>query len=96
MFELQELGHQATLIRGVAKKVFLEMGSFVDYKVGTMIEIPRAAFVADEVIPMQLLLDVCTLKTPCHVCSRDLNREKPVAKIFLNEIVRLLDCWGSG
>lgn len=47
---LQELGHQAKLIHGMAKKVFSEMGSFVDYKVGTMIEVPRAAFVADEVI----------------------------------------------
>ncbi|KAK4802039.1 hypothetical protein SAY86_000242 [Trapa natans] len=45
----QELGHQATLIRGVAKKVFAEAGSSVNYKVGTMIEVPRAAFVADEI-----------------------------------------------
>ncbi|XP_031387255.1 pyruvate, phosphate dikinase, chloroplastic-like isoform X1 [Punica granatum] len=45
----QELGHQATLIRAAAKKVFSEMGSLLDYKVGTMIEVPRAAFVADEI-----------------------------------------------
>lgn len=38
-----------TLIREVAKKVFSEMGSSLSYKVGTMIEIPRAALVADEV-----------------------------------------------
>ncbi|KAG9151076.1 hypothetical protein Leryth_002662 [Lithospermum erythrorhizon] len=45
----QELGHQVSLIRGVAKKVFSEMGTTLTYKVGTMIEIPRAALVADEI-----------------------------------------------
>ncbi|CAI9765901.1 unnamed protein product [Fraxinus pennsylvanica] len=45
----QELSHQASLIRGVANKVFSEMGTSLSYKVGTMIEIPRAALVADEI-----------------------------------------------
>ncbi|EEF45441.1 pyruvate, phosphate dikinase, chloroplast, putative [Ricinus communis] len=45
----QELGHQVTLIRNVATKVFSEMGVTLSYKVGTMIEIPRAALVADEI-----------------------------------------------
>ncbi|XP_061975996.1 pyruvate, phosphate dikinase, chloroplastic [Populus nigra] len=45
----QELGHQMTLIRNVAKKVFSEMDVTLSYKVGTMIEIPRAALVADEI-----------------------------------------------
>ncbi|XP_074268713.1 pyruvate, phosphate dikinase, chloroplastic-like isoform X1 [Silene latifolia] len=45
----QELGHQVKLIRNVATKVFSEMGSSLIYKVGTMIEIPRAALVADEI-----------------------------------------------
>ncbi|XP_022137930.1 pyruvate, phosphate dikinase, chloroplastic isoform X2 [Momordica charantia] len=45
----QELGHQVSSIRGVAEKVFSEMGSSLNYKVGTMIEIPRAALVADEI-----------------------------------------------
>lgn len=48
-FVSQELGHQVSLIRRVAKKVFAEMGTTLSYKVGTMIEIPRAALVADEV-----------------------------------------------
>ncbi|KAG8480979.1 hypothetical protein CXB51_025674 [Gossypium anomalum] len=47
--KLQELGHQVSLIRSTAKKVFSEMGSSLSYKVGTMIEIPRAALVADEI-----------------------------------------------
>ncbi|KAK7292343.1 hypothetical protein RIF29_08121 [Crotalaria pallida] len=45
----EELRHQTSLIRNVAKKVFSEMGSSLSYKVGTMIEVPRAALVADEI-----------------------------------------------
>lgn len=47
-----------TLIRSVAKKVFSEMGSSLSYKVGTMIEIPRAALVADEVCKLNFTLQV--------------------------------------
>ncbi|KAK9092978.1 hypothetical protein Syun_027889 [Stephania yunnanensis] len=45
----QELEHQVSLIRDVSKKVFSEMGTSIGYKIGTMIEIPRAALVADEI-----------------------------------------------
>ncbi|XP_056162292.1 pyruvate, phosphate dikinase, chloroplastic-like isoform X1 [Syzygium oleosum] len=45
----EELEHQFTLIEGVAKKVFSKTGSFISYQVGTMIEVPRACFVADEI-----------------------------------------------
>ncbi|XP_010279187.1 PREDICTED: pyruvate, phosphate dikinase, chloroplastic [Nelumbo nucifera] len=45
----QELEHQVSLIRGVAEKVFSEMGTTISYKVGTMIEVPRAALLADEI-----------------------------------------------
>ncbi|KAI3703662.1 hypothetical protein L1987_73854 [Smallanthus sonchifolius] len=45
----QELGHQIGVIRGVATKVFTETGLTLKYKVGTMIEIPRAALIADEI-----------------------------------------------
>ncbi|AQK93847.1 pyruvate orthophosphate dikinase2 [Zea mays] len=45
----QELGHQVALIRQVANKVFTSMGKTIGYKIGTMIEIPRAALVADEI-----------------------------------------------
>ncbi|XP_027332618.1 pyruvate, phosphate dikinase, chloroplastic isoform X4 [Abrus precatorius] len=45
----QELRHQVSLIRNVAEKVLSEMGSSLSYKVGTMIEVPRAALVADEI-----------------------------------------------
>ncbi|GJU37434.1 pyruvate, phosphate dikinase, chloroplastic isoform X1 [Tanacetum coccineum] len=42
----QELRHQIGVIRGVATKVFTEMRLSLEYKVGTMIEIPRAALIA--------------------------------------------------
>ncbi len=43
-FELQE-----EIVRRTAEKVFEEKGAKVDYLVGTMIEIPRAALTADKV-----------------------------------------------
>jgi pyruvate,orthophosphate dikinase len=45
----QELAHQAALIRKTADDVFAETGSTLQYKIGTMIEIPRAALVANEI-----------------------------------------------
>ncbi|KAK1317608.1 hypothetical protein QJS10_CPA05g00573 [Acorus calamus] len=45
----QELGNQVGVIKRVAEKVFSSMGNSITYKVGTMIEIPRAALVADEI-----------------------------------------------
>jgi pyruvate,orthophosphate dikinase len=45
----QELEHQVNLINKVAKEVFTETGLTLPYKVGTMIEIPRAALLADEI-----------------------------------------------
>jgi pyruvate,orthophosphate dikinase len=41
--------HQADLIRATAEKVFEERGDRIDYLVGTMIEIPRAALTADHI-----------------------------------------------
>ncbi|KAH7299081.1 hypothetical protein KP509_25G071800 [Ceratopteris richardii] len=45
----EELGHQVSEIHKVAEEVFAETGTRLSYKVGTMIEIPRAALVADEI-----------------------------------------------
>lgn len=46
---VRELADQAAHIRAVAEEVFQEQGVRVDYLVGTMIEIPRAALLADEI-----------------------------------------------
>ncbi|HOT24399.1 MAG TPA: pyruvate, phosphate dikinase [Thermoleophilia bacterium] len=45
----KELEHQEKVVRGVAAEVFAEQGVEVDYLVGTMIEVPRAALTADEI-----------------------------------------------
>jgi len=46
---LKELENQAGIVHRVAKEVFAEKERTVDYLVGTMIELPRAALVADEI-----------------------------------------------
>jgi pyruvate,orthophosphate dikinase len=46
---LKEMANQAAVVRCVAEEVFKEKGKRVEYLVGTMIELPRAAVVADEI-----------------------------------------------
>lgn len=46
---VKELEMQKAIIDATAQKVFEEKGAKIDYMVGTMIEVPRAALTADEV-----------------------------------------------
>ena len=46
---LKEMVNQGAIVRRVAEEVFKEKGVKVEYMVGTMIELPRAALVADEI-----------------------------------------------
>ena len=46
---VKELKQQAEIIRSTAETVFAEQGVKVDYMLGTMIEIPRAALTADQI-----------------------------------------------
>ena len=46
---LQEYKLQEDIVRKTAEKVFEEKGKKIDYLVGTMIEIPRAALIADKI-----------------------------------------------
>lgn len=46
---LYEFKEQETVIRAEAAKLFEEKGESIDFKVGTMIEIPRAALTADRI-----------------------------------------------
>jgi pyruvate, orthophosphate dikinase len=46
---VKEMANQAAIVRRVAEEVFKEKGTRVEYMVGTMIELPRAALVADEI-----------------------------------------------
>jgi pyruvate,orthophosphate dikinase len=46
---LAELKNQSAIIRTTAETVFAERNDRIDYQIGTMIEIPRAALTADEI-----------------------------------------------
>src|SRR5690606_14314679 len=46
---VEEYTNQKAIIESVADAVFAEKGHRVDYLIGTMIEVPRAALMADEI-----------------------------------------------
>jgi pyruvate, orthophosphate dikinase len=46
---VKEMENQGAIVKRVAEEVFTEKGKRVDYHVGTMIELPRACLVADEI-----------------------------------------------
>jgi pyruvate, orthophosphate dikinase len=46
---VEEMRNQAAIVRSVAEEVFKEKKTKVDYMVGTMIELPRAALTADQI-----------------------------------------------
>jgi pyruvate,orthophosphate dikinase len=46
---IKEMKNQADIVRRVAEEVFAEKGKRIEYMVGTMIELPRAALVADQI-----------------------------------------------
>ncbi|MFI3240663.1 MAG: pyruvate, phosphate dikinase [Bacteroidales bacterium] len=46
---IKELQLQADVINRIAAEVFVETGKTVVYKIGTMIEVPRAALIADQI-----------------------------------------------
>ena len=59
---LKELQHQANVINTTAGQVFDERGEVVDYKIGTMIEVPRAALTADKIAEVAVCdVVVCAL-----------------------------------
>ena len=46
---MKEMENQSAIIRQVAEQVFKEKGTRIEYMVGTMIELPRACSVADQI-----------------------------------------------
>jgi pyruvate,orthophosphate dikinase len=46
---VKEMAHQKAIVVRVAEQVFGEKGAVVEYMVGTMIELPRACVVADQI-----------------------------------------------
>jgi pyruvate, orthophosphate dikinase len=47
--DVKELEHQRRIIERVAEEVFEQAGTRVSYRIGTMIELPRAALMASEI-----------------------------------------------
>ena len=70
---LNEFKNQESIIRETAEKVLAEKGMQIEYKVGTMIEIPRAALTADEVAKNAEFFSFGTndLTQTCMGISRD-------------------------
>lgn len=68
-----ELKIQAELVRNVADEVMKEAGMTIDYLVGTMIELPRAALTADKVVQSAEFFSFGTndLTQTCMGLSRD-------------------------
>ena len=68
-----EFDNQAAVVRETAATVFGEQGVEVDYSVGTMIEIPRAALTADEIADQAEFFSFGTndLTQTCLGMSRD-------------------------
>ncbi len=50
--DVKELRHQVEIVRAVSETVFAEKGRRVEYLVGTMIEVPRAALLSSEIAPV--------------------------------------------
>jgi pyruvate,orthophosphate dikinase len=65
---VRELEHQVTLIRRVASAVFGERKDSLAYRVGTMIEIPRAALLAKEIAKVSLpqIVLICLANSCAH------------------------------
>ena len=70
---VKEMANQAAIVRRVAGEVFKEKGMKIDYMVGTMIELPRAALVADEIAKEAEFFSFGTndLTQACLALSRD-------------------------
>ena len=70
---VRELENQKAVVDRVAQEVFKEKGVSVDYKVGTMIEVPRGALTADEIAEVAHFFSFGTndLTQTTYAISRD-------------------------
>jgi pyruvate,orthophosphate dikinase len=99
---LYEMKFQEEIIRSTAEKVFLEMGDHIEYKVGSMIEVPRAALTADRIAESAEFFSFGTndLTQLTYGYSRDdINKFLPIyleKKILKNDPFQVLDRKGVG
>ncbi len=81
---LKEMENQAAIVRRVAEEVFAEKGTQVHYLVGTMIELPRASLVADEIAKEAEFFSFGTndlTQTTFGFSRDDINKVLPVGEL---------------
>lgn len=99
---IEEMRNQAALVRKIAAQVFKEKGSTVDYMVGTMIELPRAALTADQIAEEAEFFSFGTndlTQTTFGISRDDINHFLPAylkAGIFKQDPFATLDQAGVG
>jgi pyruvate,orthophosphate dikinase len=99
---VEEMRNQAVIVRRVAEEVFKEKGSKVDYMVGTMIELPRAALTADQIAEEAEFFSFGTndlTQTTFGISRDDINQFLPAymkAGIFKQDPFATLDQAGVG
>ena len=99
---IEEMRNQAAIIRHIAELVFKEKGNSVDYKVGTMIEIPRAAITADQIAEEAEFFSFGTndlTQTTFGISRDDINKFLPAYiknNIFKEDPFATLDQKGVG
>jgi pyruvate,orthophosphate dikinase len=99
---IEEMRNQAKIIRTVAEKVFKAKGQTVDYLVGTMIELPRAALTAGQIAEEAEFFSFGTndlTQTTYGISRDDINQFLPAylkAGIFKQDPFATLDQAGVG
>jgi pyruvate,orthophosphate dikinase len=99
---IDEMRNQSAIIKRIASQVFKEKGTTVDYMVGTMIELPRAALTADQVAEEAEFFSFGTndlTQTTYGISRDDINHFLPAylkAGIFKQDPFATLDQVGVG
>jgi pyruvate,orthophosphate dikinase len=99
---IEEMRNQAAIVRHVAELVFKEKGATVEYMVGTMIELPRAALTADQIAEEAEFFSFGTndlTQTTFGISRDDINKFLPAYiknNIFKEDPFATLDQRGVG
>src|ERR1039458_3423925 len=99
---IEEMRNQSTIVRRVAAEVFAEKNAKVEYMVGTMIELPRAALTADQIAEEAEFFSFGTndlTQTTYGISRDDINNFLPAymkAGIFKQDPFATLDQAGVG